>query len=84
MKSPKIDPRNRKGWSLVLTKINRPELGRQLGISKQAVHKWKEVPLRFVVDVERITGIPREMISPGNIEFFRPSTAEVGHAQTQD
>lgn len=70
MKTPKS---NADGLKLVLTKISRPELGRRLGISKQAIHKWDEVPLRFVVMVEKITNIPREMVAPEHVEFFQPS-----------
>ena len=31
-----------------------------LGLTVQAVHGWPVVPLERVVEVERITGVPRE------------------------
>lgn len=53
-------------------------LGRQLGISPQAVSQWGRVPAERVVDVERITGIPRAELRPdlfGERES-RPANAE--------
>lgn len=38
------------------------ELARRLGISPQALHQWKQVPPERVVDIERITGIPRSRL----------------------
>ena len=41
------------------------ELARQLGITHAAVNQWGDrVPAERVVDVERITGIPREALRP--------------------
>lgn len=34
-------------------------IARELGISRQAVCAWKRVPAERVLQVERITGIPR-------------------------
>ena len=39
-------------------------LARALGIKIQAVHQWIEVPPLRVLDVERVTGIPRHELRP--------------------
>ena len=36
----------------------------QLGVTAQAVHLWEVVPIHRVLDVERITGIPRQRLRP--------------------
>lgn len=40
------------------------ELARQLGISPSAVLQWDEVPVRRVLDVERVTGVSRHQLRP--------------------
>ena len=41
-------------------------VAKALGVSPQAVHKWlkKGIPAPRVVEVERVTGIPREELIP--------------------
>lgn len=39
-------------------------LGRELGISRQAVEQWRLVPPERVLDVERITGVSRYRLRP--------------------
>ena len=39
-------------------------LARALGLTRSAVHQWKQVPAHRLVEVERITGIPREALRP--------------------
>jgi DNA-binding transcriptional regulator YdaS (Cro superfamily) len=39
-------------------------LGRKLGISGQAVQKWRRVPAERIVDIERLTGVPRDKLRP--------------------
>jgi len=41
-----------------------PALARQLGVSRQAIYQWTEIPLERTADVERITGIPRSRLRP--------------------
>lgn len=36
----------------------------QIGISRQAVGTWKSVPPRFLVQIEKLSGIPRDQILP--------------------
>ena len=48
-------------------------LAKALGISPQAVHKWKTagVPADRVVDLEEQSGLPREMLRP---DLYRSKT----------
>jgi DNA-binding transcriptional regulator YdaS (Cro superfamily) len=39
-------------------------IGRQLNISGQAVSQWDRVPAERVLDVERISGVPRYELRP--------------------
>jgi DNA-binding transcriptional regulator YdaS (Cro superfamily) len=39
-------------------------LAKSLGITHGAVNQWRRVPAERVVEVERITGIPREKLRP--------------------
>lgn len=43
---------------------NRRRLAKLLGISSQAVYHWEQVPVRRVLDVERITGVSRQRLRP--------------------
>ena len=40
------------------------KLGRQLGISGAAVVMWGRLPATRVLEVERITGVPKELLRP--------------------
>ena len=40
------------------------KLARALGVSPQAVWQWREIPVRHVLSIERIFGIPREELRP--------------------
>jgi DNA-binding transcriptional regulator YdaS (Cro superfamily) len=39
-------------------------LARELGITHGAISQWRRVPAERVIEVERITGIPREQLRP--------------------
>lgn len=39
-------------------------LGAKLGLSRGAVSQWDVVPAGRVIDVEKLTGIPREKLRP--------------------
>lgn len=62
---------NAEGLALVLTKITRPELARRLDLSRQLLHRWDHVPLKYLLKVEQITGIPRDQILPEMAALFR-------------
>jgi hypothetical protein len=42
----------------------RVELARDLGVNYRAVLSWRRVPAERLVQVERITGIPRQRLRP--------------------
>lgn len=40
------------------------ELGRRLGIAWQSVQQWKQIPANRLIEIERVTGVPRERLRP--------------------
>lgn len=40
------------------------QLASELGIARQALYHWKRIPADRVVEIERITGIPRRELRP--------------------
>jgi len=40
------------------------ELAAQLGITAQAISQWRRVPTMRVLEVERLSGIPRHELRP--------------------
>jgi DNA-binding transcriptional regulator YdaS (Cro superfamily) len=44
------------------------QVAHSLGLTRAAVVKWQQVPAERVVEIERITGIPREALRP---DLFR-------------
>src|SRR5262249_39983795 len=59
-----------------------PKLARKLGVSRQAIYQWSEVPIDRAADLERVTGIPRTRFRP---DVFKGSAAAstvagAGHA----
>lgn len=49
------------------------KLAASLGISKQAVSQWDEVPPLKVLTVEEITGVPRHELRP---DLYPPEPAQ--------
>jgi hypothetical protein len=47
-----------------------PELARKLGVSRQAIYQWVEVPSARTAQIERVTGIPRSRLRQ---DLFAPS-----------
>ena len=43
---------------------NSVALARKLNISSQAVSQWRQVPALRVLEVERLTGVPRHELRP--------------------
>ena len=53
------------GLDLVLAAVgSRHRLALKLGISPAAVHKWTEIPVKRLLELERITGISRDKLRP--------------------
>jgi DNA-binding transcriptional regulator YdaS (Cro superfamily) len=43
---------------------NMSDLARAVGIRPQAIAQWEDVPVRRIIDVERVTRVPREQLRP--------------------
>jgi hypothetical protein len=57
--------KNRIGLDRALATAGGPSaLAKLIGIAPQAISQWKEVPLRRILDVEKATGVPREILRP--------------------
>jgi Putative antitoxin of bacterial toxin-antitoxin system, YdaS/YdaT len=52
-----------------------PKTARGLGITRSAVHQWRQVPGDHLVAVEQITGIPREQLRP---DLYRKPSSSGG------
>lgn len=61
MKKPRTDE---EGYALLLTKISKAEIARELDIKKQNLTRWKKVPPHYVAQLSAKTGLPREYILP--------------------
>lgn len=35
-----------------------------LGVSRQAVWQWEQIPLKYLRQIEKDTGIPRQLLRP--------------------
>ena len=48
------------------------ELARRLGLSRVALYNWNGViPLKRLAEVERITGLPREILRPDYLDAIK-------------
>jgi DNA-binding transcriptional regulator YdaS (Cro superfamily) len=47
------------------------KLGRLLGISHQAIGHWEYVPAERLIEIEILTGVPREEMRPDLYRGFR-------------
>jgi DNA-binding transcriptional regulator YdaS (Cro superfamily) len=43
---------------------SKSELARKLGVKVQSIQQWTRIPAERVLEVERITGIPRHVLRP--------------------
>jgi DNA-binding transcriptional regulator YdaS (Cro superfamily) len=43
---------------------NASELARLLGIKVQSIQQWRHIPAKRLLDVERVTGVPRADLRP--------------------
>jgi DNA-binding transcriptional regulator YdaS (Cro superfamily) len=39
-------------------------IARALGISRQAIYQWRRVPPERVIELERLSGVPRSELRP--------------------
>src|SRR5262249_25018308 len=54
-----------------------PKLARKLGVSRQAIYQWTEVPVERAADLERVTGIPRSRFRPDVLRGWAAADVEV-------
>lgn len=52
------------GLKLLKATTNISKLAAGLGISRIAIYKWTKVPAKWLIEIERITGIPRQDLRP--------------------
>lgn len=57
------------------------KLGHALGISHQTIALWKRVPDKYILRVEKVTGIDREQLRPDL--YRRSKTASKKHEPTK-
>jgi len=57
-----------------------PKLARKLGVSRQAIYQWTEVPVERAADLERVTGIPRSRFRPDVFKDSLSADADQGAA----
>lgn len=53
-----------------------PKLARKLGVSRQAIYQWTEVPVDRAAELERVTGIPRSRFRPDMFKGSAPAGAD--------
>ena len=41
-----------------------PELAAALGITPEAIYQWTNIPIRRVLEIEKLTGISRNILRP--------------------
>ena len=51
-------------YARLLDKYTKTQIAEMLGISKQAITRWKAVPLRYVRPLSEKTGIPKADLLP--------------------
>ena len=52
------------GMKLLKATTNVSKLASDLGVSRMAVYQWKEVPANRLIEIEQLTGIPRQDLRP--------------------
>lgn len=43
---------------------SRSALARALGIDQAAIFRWKQIPSKWIIPIERVSGVPREELRP--------------------
>ena len=74
---PKVKPKNmprdiKRGIKLAINGAGgHRKLGRMLNITHQAIGQWTCVPAERVVEIEVLTGVPREEMRPDVFSGFK-------------
>ncbi len=65
MTKPFVKPKTSKeGYRLVLQHINRTDLAKALGVSKQLLTRWDSIPPRYAAEVADLVQLPISYIIP--------------------
>lgn len=66
--------------TLALKGLKLSDVARAIGVNKSALTRWKQrrVPAERVLDVERVTGIPRHELRPDLYPEPAPATPGAG------
>jgi DNA-binding transcriptional regulator YdaS (Cro superfamily) len=56
------------------------KLADKLGITRSTIYAWREIPTKYIIEIERITKVPREELRP---DLYRKSkrTSEMAAAE---
>lgn len=49
---------------LILKGFSKEKLAKKLGISREAIYKWKAISLDYIVQISEFTGIPLHELRP--------------------
>jgi DNA-binding transcriptional regulator YdaS (Cro superfamily) len=58
-------------WLAIRAMGGHRKLGRLLGISHQAIGQWDRIPGERLIEIEILTGVPREELRPDLYRGFR-------------
>lgn len=51
-------------------------LARKIGVTRSAIHQWRQIPAGRVIEIERATGVPRNELRPDLYDYDQqPETA---------
>jgi len=49
---------------LIVKAGSQAELARALGVSRAAIHYWRQVPIKHLLTIEKLYNIPRQALRP--------------------
>lgn len=64
MKKPSKSNNRAQVQKVISALKNKTQLAAKLGLSRQAVQKWTQIPTKHVLVLEEMTGIPRHEMRP--------------------
>ncbi len=65
MTKPFVVPKtNKQGYRLVLQYLNKTDLAKALGVSKQLLSRWDSIPPRYAAEVADLLHLPISYIIP--------------------